>query len=194
MTFQHFPAMLVNCPSFHREISIDELLTGPPISLILAASVPLVPAPLESFLKTFCCAAWRKQSGKNPNALKTFHSTHLWLCRWFIVKKGETPHEVFRDMLELCEIARTLWLKKTIQYFLVVFSKDVRCLWDFPKHGTSIPKIEGPNVWWWNPNVWLVKFQFYMMVFYHPEDLSKCPCSDGFSYAKNGEIPSSGPK
>ena len=25
-------------------------------------------------------------------------------------------------------------------------------------------------------------------------DLSKCPCSDGFSYAKNGEIPSSGPK
>ena len=81
MTFQHFPAMLVNCPSFHREISIDELLTGPPISLILAASVPLVPAPLESFLKTFCCAAWRKQSGKNPNALKTFHSTHLWLCR-----------------------------------------------------------------------------------------------------------------
>ena len=77
MTFQYFSSHVgFFCPSFHQEISIDELLTGP-ISLILAASVPLVPTPLESFLKTFCCAAWSKQSGKNPNALKTFHSTHL---------------------------------------------------------------------------------------------------------------------
>jgi hypothetical protein len=77
MTFQYCSSHVgFFCPSFHQEISIDELLTGP-ISLILAASVPLVPTPLESFLKTFCCAAWSKQSGKNPNALKTFHSTHL---------------------------------------------------------------------------------------------------------------------